>query len=313
MPVRTCYELPRSASGTGVQAKYVRKFETHWTDGQATTALIASTIGIQYLDPHPENAFALAVEAQHTQDESNPEFWESSYTYDISRRDANEQAETVANPTSRRPRVSGSWESMRVPVPDDTSDPPKTIRNSAGQVPDPRIEVDGDMQAFVVTANVYPLPDWVFTYRSRRGCINNAPFTLTLESGQTINVETGCARLRDTRFSEMAIENGYPYYQISFGLLLRDPPLTDDSQDGWCYDFVHQGMMQKASGPVPESGIELELQHIIDRNGDPVSSPVPLDEDGVAITEPTADDQLYITYENVYAKKTFGGVLPACT
>ncbi len=316
MPSLSSKELSVPGSdASGEQRTYVRIFETVWSDGKARESDIDTTIvavhGVTLLSSHPDNINAKAMRASHVQSKDNPNFWESTYTFEHTRRDAKDQQTSIAYPPNRPARVSMNWESIRVPCPDDRDG--KMIKNSAGQVPDPRVEIDGDTDSYHIEADVGQIPLWVFTYRSRRGCINDAPFDIVFESGQRKRIGTGCGRLRDLKVSTLKLENGYPFYTVSFNILNREPPVPFGGrvlQEGWVFDMVDQGMMEIAA-VVPGTGIILELKHILDQNANNVTTPVPLDGTGHPLPAGSATE-LVVIYFDVFAQKNFT-ILPGCS
>ena len=147
----------------------------------------------------------------------------------------------------------------------------------------------------------------MITYRSRYGCINSDAFTIELESGQTIDVEAGQAKLHSVYFSELKYEADYQFYELSFSLTLRDPPITDTDQEGWVFDMVDQGMMQYTDD-------KKGLQKCVDQNGQEVTSPVPLDGHGkqLDLDNTGSGPDLVVLYKDIYPLKDFS-VLPACS
>jgi hypothetical protein len=232
-----------TGSSVGLQSEYERHFEVRTSVATDSENVVGPAVGIAYLDPHPTNWFARCTEIEVTQDSTNPTFWHARAKYKtLTRTSEQEQRANEQNPTKRKIRISGNWENIRVPVPADRDG--KIIKNSAGQVPDPRPEADAYLSNYHFEADVFPLPDWVDTYRGRYGCINDALFKIVLESDQTITVKNGCAKLHGVRHSNLQYENEFPFFGLNFDLTLRDAPFTDTTKEGWVYDFVDSGLMQ---------------------------------------------------------------------
>jgi hypothetical protein len=205
--------------------------------------------------------------------------------------------------------VTGAWESITVPAPTDRGG--AVIKNSAGQVPDPRATADTFLSGYHITADVSEIPDWYDVYRGRYGTCNAEPFRIQLQNGQYKEIEKGCASLRDARHSEYRTENGNGFFELSFTLLLRDPPESDPEQEGWVLDMVDQGKMEYKPDPDPEIGIVLTLQPILGQDGQPVSEPVLLDGNGQVLADPTYQSPV-VLYFNILKPVDYT-ILPACS
>lgn len=278
----TVNEFPYEGEGSGTQQSYTRKFEVRFSNGLASNQQAADACGIALGDGHPENLYAQAYSAKATQ-RNDVQFWDVEFQYKTYGQTFAEQEKwTELDPTRRKPEVSLAWESVRVAIPTDRNG--NLIKNSAGQVPDPRFEGDAYFTAYHISTNVATMPDWMDTYRGRYGTTNSTSFRIQLQNGQYKTVAKGCAALRNARSSALKIENNIQFFELSFDLLLRDPPETDTSQEGWVFDMVDQGKMEKKLG-TPPTGVVLSspLAPILGQDGQPVSDPWLLDGAGYGL------------------------------
>ena len=276
--IMTVNEGARKGKASGLNREYTRAFEVRFSDGYGTEVSAVSAVGINVGDAHPDDPYGIAYDATPSQ-RSDTCFWDVEIQYKtFGRTKAEEERWTVPDPRNRKPKVSGGWETFRIPMPVDRDG--NVIRNSAGQVPDPRPECDTDEMTYHVEHAVNPLPDWVDEYRSRGGVINETKFKLQLQNGQNKLIEIGCARLRNVKFGELQIENGFEFFRLSFDILHRESPIEDTTQEDWVYDFVDMGKMAIASTIDASIGITCELLPILGQDGQPVSDPWLLNGEG---------------------------------
>lgn len=305
----TVNEKPRKGTGQGSTREYTREWEVKWSDGTATEAIATAAVSVSLGQAHPDDATAYAFKATGTQ-QDDVCYWIVSIDYKTGNI-TNEEREkwSTASPLLRPAKVSCAWESKRVPVPCDTNG--DVIKNSAGDVPIPRIEEDAESLVFTISKCVNPIPTWVDTYRGKYGTINNAIFKIEFENGQTYQIKKGCGRLKNVRVSELKSENNVDFFDLSFQIYLREPPPSDTSKDGWAYEFVDMGKRAIGSGLDPSIGITLELLPILDESGQPVTDPVLLDGSGNPLAKPSTDVPV-IFYKDIFDAKTFANVLPGC-
>ena len=302
-------ERPREASSSGAEQEYTRVWDIEMSDGLGTATHCIAASGVSFGNAHPEYGAAFAYRARASQTDE-VRFWVLTIDYKTFGFTAEEQeAWTQPNPTLRTPRVTGAWEMVSVAAPTDRNG--AVIKNSAGQVPDPRPTADAYLSGYHITDYVSEIPDWYDSYRGRYGTCNDNPFRIQLQNGQYKEVEKGCASLRDARHSEYRIENGYGFFELSLTLLLRDPPESDTGQEGWVFDMVDMGKMAYMEDPDPEIGIVLTLQPILGQDGQPVSEPVLLDGNGNVLADPTYETPV-ILYWDILAPRDYS-ILPACS
>lgn len=283
-------QKPYRGDGSGYQQEYEIEFEVQASDGFATNAQVTAATGATYGSAHPENSFALAYNAKPVQ-RDDVCFWDVVIKYRTFGFSA-EQDDlfNVENPLNRRPVVTMGWQGVNVPVPTDSGG--NLIKNTAGQVPDPRLESNAPQLLFNIKANVGGIPTWIDTYRNRfGGAINDAPFKIEFQNPDFYyTIAAGCARLDNVNLSDLKTENGIDFFEVSFSLLKKDPPPTDDSQDGWCFDMVDQGKMELnpaegATTPPELTGVS-RWRSIVGNDGHSVSEPTLLNGDGGAVGIP---------------------------
>lgn len=316
------------ASVVGVQLEFSREFDFFFDDPSADMTDVAGALksewGVDVNSPYSMcGRVAYAQEFHPEQDTETLSHWSVSVPYRTLTMSAAEQDNAQQpNPLLRRPKVTGGWDAARVPVVSDRDGNP--IVNSAGQIPATPAEVEGTMTTYVITHNVFPIPDWVWTYRSRYGVVNDSDFTLQTQGGQQIPIAKGCGRLHSVSFSDLKQDENqqYLYYELTFAITEKLPPPTDETQEGWVLDMVDQGKYQRkvALGAIPDNATNEEILAAInaqsvlvpclDNNNEPVTEPVPLDGRGAQATKSGLSEP-YIIYYDI-AKAVDFTVLPAC-
>lgn len=274
---------PIRGRGEGpAQQEYDLEYEVKMSDGYGTPEQAAAATGVTIGTALAWNANAFAYDAEAVQ-RSDVCFWDVKIkvkTFFTSQYE--KEKWSVSNPTARSTRISGAWQAERVPVPYDRDG--NLICNSAGQVPDPRFEADQFFDAYHFVTNVSLLPDWYFTYRRARfGTTNSSDFKFTLQNGQDVLVKKGCGRLQQPRFSDLKSENGVDFYELSFDLLVREAPISDDTQEGWVFDMLDQGKMERIPSATAYADNAAALRAISGQDGQQVSDPWLLNGDGGAV------------------------------
>lgn len=239
----------------------------------------------RYLAPHPGNLFSTCRRLQirmlqHWQ------WWMVTAEYSTAplQQDEKDRSENP-NPLDRRARIRWSSQQYRKPVWKDRDG--KAILNSAGQPFDPLPEIDASHWVATVTKNMTFVPSWLLEYED---AVNSDGYTI-----DGLSVEPKKSKLMHLDIGDVQEENGYEFRPVSFTIEFR--------KDGWDLEILDAGFEELADGP------DGEPTRILDKRGNFVSHPWPLNADGLAIKpKPTPDNAHYIKSPS-YEEKPFA-VLP---
>ena len=163
------------------------------------------------------------------------------------------------------------------------------ILNSAGDYYDPPVEGDDSRWVATVTKNLAAVPAWVLTYKD---ATNSDGFTL-----DGVSIAVGVAKLSRIRISGWQERNDIAFRVVTMAIAL--------DENGWAAVLLDQGFRELdgcgggGSGSGSGSGnggCDEGRVHIMDKNGDPVVSPVPLDGSGCAIDCPTPATAVFRTH-----------------
>lgn len=287
--------------------KYVVQTDNAADDSVVVLASSALPRYGQQLSAYPK---ARVVNRQAQQREGSLTVWDVTITWstetDEVNPDPNAPEVDQDDPLSFPPRITGSgrlykvactkWYEGRASGTSSWLYSPRLVPvlNRAGDDFDPPLEMDDDTQTVTITRNYWPLPDWVWNYTNKR---NLSAFTIyghTIAAGQakisgidwgsqqkhvnkddleifffevstTIEIDTRDRGVKTVVGAKIG-QNIYPDYWDLFTPNIGYHALNDDG----------------------------EQIVIRDAEGDPVSAPVLLDEDGAQITNPTADSAMYV-------------------
>lgn len=191
--------------------------------------------------------------------------------YDIMLDYTNER-ELDDNPLLEPARVSFSSEFYQVPVFKDRYG--QAVVTKSGEYPEGLFE-DAVQTNVTITKNVLTVPSW---FISSQGAVNSLPFTV---KGLAFPAEK--VRLSNVNASDEFTRNGFTFFKLSFTLSYR--------QKGWKTEFMNRGFYRKltASGTT--------LYPCVDAANNPVTTPAPLDINGVQITNPTPANIIILEFD----------------
>jgi len=248
-------------------------------------------------DAHPNDADCYCIQRSATNRND-------SYVWDIDCHYSDE-FEIKTNPLLDPAKIQWNTEQFQTPVWRDRDG--NAIINSAGDPFDPPAEKDDSRWTAVITKNVAAIPAWFFAFQD---AVNSSSFTL---DGKTI--AAGEAKMSGINVSETQERNGVSYRVLTMTMHFRgegdDAGSSgygtgggSDEFEPWELVMLDAGM-RELSNVGSGSGGDAELRHIKNPgDGEPVSSPVPLDGAGEALDSPTPGTAVYLGFE-VYFERDF--------
>jgi hypothetical protein len=214
------------------------------------------------------------------------------------------------NPLNDPAKTEWSTETFQTPV-WETIDG-KGIVNSAGDPFDPPAEKDDSRWTSVTRKNVATsVPDWIFSYQD---AVNSDSYTI-----DSVNVTAGWAKVSAIHLSEVQERNDIEYRVLTVTIHYRGEGEGVGSGSGslgsygsgsgsdeiepWHLNLLDQGMREIPAAD-DAGGTDGRRNILNEKDGLPVSSPVPLDGEGHHIVEPTLDNSVWLQFQ-VYREKAF--------
>lgn len=197
--------------------------------------------------------------------------------------DEEKERENEPNPTLRKARVEWNSAEFMLPIYRDINGEPTL--NSAGDYPDPPIEIEVSRWVISVEKDVTSIPAWIMTHRN---VINADAFTIR---GVAISAEV--AKVSGLRISDTKYEGEYEYFTLSYQL-----HLATVLEETWKLKMLDQGLheIETVDGE--------DIKKAIKINDEDVKQPVLLDGSGSAILNPSPADAIYLEFEG-YPKISF--------
>ena len=237
----------------------------------------------QYLSQHPDNPLMTVRQININQSLSWHQYEAEIHYSSEPLTDEEKERENEPNPTLRRARVE--WESadFMLPIYRDINGEPTL--NSAGDYPDPPIEIEVSRWVVSVEKDVNSIPAWIMTHRN---VINLAAFTI-----RGVSIPAEVAKLSGLRISDIKSEGDYEYFTLSYQL-----HLATVLEETWKLKMLDQGLHEIET----VDGVDVKKPIKID--DEDAKQPVLLDGSGSAILNPTPADAIYLDYEG-YPKISF--------
>lgn len=159
----------------------------------------------------------------------------------------------------------------------------QAILNEANEPFNPAHVGDDSRVTATIRKNLAVVPAWILIYRD---AVNHAPCVV-----DGMAVATGVAKVQAVHISSRQERN-----EVNFRVLTL---LLHFNPDGWKAKILNQGLRQLVSS---------NLEDCVDNDGQPVTSPVLLDADGLQLASPSPSNATYIEAE-IYTARNFS-VLP---
>lgn len=235
--------------------------------------IIAAAVLPGFLTAHASNPI-LSVRNYNFDQRLSPTAWEVRVEYSsepLTQEEIDQQ--NYPNPVDRPPRIEWVTNDFVKPIYEDVNG--HAILNSAGDYPDPPVEVDASRFEISIVADLAAIPSWVLTHRN---VINSASITV-----QGLAIPALAAKTRGLRISDLKVEGSYSYYTVSFGL-----ELATEQEINWRIRMLDQGMHELNADNVK---VPIQL------DGEDAKQPVLLDGTGKAITNPQPSDAVFLPYD----------------
>ncbi len=267
---------PDHVSG-GIDAKGVRRY-THVYKVESSVINdgpldIINQSPYTYYSAHPSDLLALLKDARAEQDQQERHFWTLTLNWDTDRtgQDAGTAQPGMATapaspgtnnsltPPNQRPWVLkwGSVQRTKI-LKTDLSEPPQDVKNSSGQYFDPPVEIPSANPTLHITG-----------WRTDAQPLKVAIYMNTVNAAAFMNWDAGYARVTSYEITSQ-YENGAFFYQVDITI--------EFNSDKWNPIRVLDvgTTIIKTADETPLN----EAQPIKDASGNPITAPVPLDNNG---------------------------------
>ena len=274
---------PRRGESEGPDASSATRRWRIQTDNRYDTEHIVYAAGVlpNRHDPLPENGFLTARRIRLEQRSDTPYFWEATVEYSSAPMDREEQEKEDFPDPLDRPAIR-RWGTVQYREAVEKDRFGNAVVNTAGDLYDPPPERDVSNWTVTITKNVASVPDFVIDYQNT---VNDDDITIG-----GLSVAAGQAKMQSIEIGEEITESGSTYYQFSYTLEIK--------WAGWQLELLQQGLRQV--DPADDS----KRIPCVDKNGDPVTSPVLLDADGEQIATPLTTAAVYVEHE-IYWREDF--------
>lgn len=237
----------------------------------------------KYFEQHPDNPLLTVRQINVSQSlawhqyEADVQYSSEPLT------DEEKERENEPDPTLRKARVEWDSAEFMLPIYRDINGEPTL--NSAGDYPDPPIEIEVSRWVISVEKDVTSIPAWIMTHRN---VINANAFTIR---GVAIPAEV--AKVSGLRISDIKYEGDYEFFTLSYQL-----HLATVLEETWKLKMLDQGLheIETVDGDDVKKPIKIDDED--------VKQPVLLNGSGSAILNPTPADAIYLDFEG-YPKISF--------
>jgi len=255
-------------------------YQVKTNDPTDTSAMIVQSgyagLPVQFVTAHPDDATCVATSLDSCDRlESDPNTWHLTYTFDNATKDY--YSSDDGDPTAAEIALDWGVETTTRAVTKDRDDAP--ILNAAGDPFEP-LEVEDNQMVLTIER-----PEASFDV-TVAGAYNNA-----INSDTFYGAEPKTLRVRIT--AKRAFRNQISYFNVRYEFKYRP--------QGWQPKLLQQGLRQLIDDP-DNPGEKLKVPCFVAADGgvytsDPVTSPVPLDADGLQV--PVADLPAAAVYTEV--------------
>jgi hypothetical protein len=263
----------RASNNRGVRT-YTRVFRlttSSQADNEYVVGSNASLPVIGNIHPSDANAYCENLDVQCVR---GWRIWDVTATYTTER-----QLNSV--PTSDPTYITWDTEQFQKPATEDKDG--NGVVNSAGDPFNPQEQMDDSRRVVTVQKNMSSVPAWVLTYQD---AVNSDTFTI-----DGVSISPGTAKMQRIGVGPPEIRNGTAFRQVTFVIALR--------RDGWAFRLLDQGFNQKLLIGTGRKPITIK--------GQLPSSPVLLDGNGFAQTDPASAVAHYLTF-HVYKEQAFSSL-----
>jgi len=237
----------------------------------------ASTLGIVFLTPHPDNNAYTARDLQADQQDDSPFWWIVTVPYSTEPLKADAEERQAANPLDRPVRITWDSENAQEFTTKDKDDKP--MLNSAGDPLEP-VEKDDIRWIISLTKNFGSLPAWILSTVNK---VNESAITV---SGLSLAART--TKVQRLHISEQQVDNDIPYYEVTVELAYKGST--------WDVKRLDEGFNVSSGDGRVSATDKIKIQ-IEDDAGEfqDATEAIPLDGAGAVLASPTPDNAVYLT------------------
>lgn len=254
-----------------------------------------------YLTPHPQNPFATLRKLSYRPVEETADgvgAYLVTGEYSSAPLSQDDRDKAIPNPLDRPAKITVKSKPVMEAYDKDIEG--NAIVNTAGDPPDPPLERPVPRWVFTVTKNVASVPLWFLDYEET---VNDADFEI-----KGVTVLEGCAKLSGITISEDMKENNVDFLQLGFEIEVKKAPPSTNVREGkepentfepkgWTTVLLNQGLREK----IDEGSGVFSIVNMTDSNGDQLTAPSLLDEDGAKITNPY-ETAIFLAWETLESK-----------
>lgn len=288
MAVLAIYNIaPRSGESEGSDNSTVnRRWRIDVSSKLDTeSTILASGVLPNRYEPLPDNIFLTLRKLSLQHHDESPLSWIATGHYSSAPIPQKER-EKQDNPNPLNRSATRRWSTTQYKVPVEKDIEGNAVVNTAGDAYDPPPEKDSSHWSVTITKNVSSVPAFIIDYQD---AINDDEIEI---GGLTVPAKM--AKIQAIEIGDLMEENNVSFYQFSY--------TVEFNKDTWVLSLLQQGLRQKneidGTGRLP----------CVDEDGDPVTSPVLLDADGIQQTDPAKIGAVFVDHD-VYEEKDFT-VLP---
>lgn len=268
MSVVSCNEIWSGRQGSvdqQVLRRYIRVFQVVTNDPNDDAGVVGGATGIPalfspYSTPNYSDPQSRLTDIRPYQSTESPKVWEVTCEYT-----------GRTNPLTDPPVIQwGSDTDQRIAELDING---QAVLNSAGQFFDPPPEVDHDLPTLTITRNEATVsPANIIAYQN---AINTDSLSIA-----GLAVTPGQAKIKITSTSQS--DDSLAWWQTVYTIQFE--------RDGWARKILDQGRYQV-------SGSGGGLTPCVDKDGNAVDDPVPLDGHGKQLADPSPLTAVYLTFD----------------
>lgn len=245
---------------------HVRTNNRYDTDVEIAAALAASNFGIKLGTPFHRDSESYCAAIRSIQ-QSGPFDWLTTCSYTSSQ-------EFSTNPLNDPAVIEWDSEQHQEPAYLDRNDKPNLTK--AGELFNPPAMKDQSRRTISIKKNVAQVPGWFLNYED---AINSDSFSV-----RGFSIPKFAAKCQRVRISDAKNRSGVEFFVLSMVLHLN--------KKGWRQRVLHAGFIERdPDDPTKQREIRLD-------DGSLPTTPVPLDEDGYRLEDPTPDNVVHIEQEN---------------
>lgn len=288
MSVIAANEIHRGRQGEGTvnRLQSIRKWQRVWivrtndqTDGGDT---VTAAIPIVYGDPHPNDPYAWCNSVNAKCRDDSKLAWIVTYGYTTER-------EYQENPLNDPAEIE--WDTQQYTRPYFQDNTGNAILNAAGYYYEKPCEGDDSRWMVNIKKNMASVPSWILQYNN---AINSDAFMV-----DGIGVAAYCAKM-----ARISIGIRQQRNNVFFRVLQLSMHISTNS---WVKQLLEEGTYCIGADLSDSGDLVSKLVPCYDSHKMPVKTPVPLDQDGTQLQNPTPQNAVFTPW-HIYPELSFGAL-----